>query len=125
VTLDAMEVRNREESEMSEAAVNMGALTDALDADVLEELAQTFEAELARTRAALKQAALAGDRNTITREVHSLSAIFAQLGAPETGAELLEAGRNGGDAEVARLADQLEERAAPLIAAMRDAGRTG
>lgn len=109
---------------MSEA-LDIGALTDTLDAEVLEELAQTFEAELARTRAALKQAALAGDRKTIAREVHSLSAIFAQLGAPETGDELLRAGRSGGNAEVARLADELEERAAPLIAAMRAARRTG
>jgi len=63
---------------MSEA-LDIGALTDTLDADVLEQLAQTFEAELTRTRAALKEAALAGDRKMIRREVHSLSAIFAQL----------------------------------------------
>ncbi len=104
---------------MSEASLNIGALADTLDANVLEELAQTFETELERTRMVLKRAALAGDRDAIRREVHSLSAIFAQLGDPVTGAELLEVSRGGADAEVALLADKLGDRAAPLIAALR------
>jgi HPt (histidine-containing phosphotransfer) domain-containing protein len=110
---------------MSEAALDIETLADSLDTQVLEELVQTFEAELARTRTVLTESALAGDRNAVRREVHSLSAIFAQLGAPDTGAELLEVSRNGTNADIIRLADALENRAAPLIAALRSAGRNG
>jgi HPt (histidine-containing phosphotransfer) domain-containing protein len=110
---------------MSDAATDIGALADTLDAQVLEELARTFEAELARTRDTLKDAARAGDRAAIRRQVHSLSAIFAQLGAPEIGGELRDVSRNGSDAEVIRLADDLESRAAPLIAALQGAAHSG
>lgn len=114
---------NEKETEMSEAALDIETLAETLELDVLEQLANTFEVELARTRTTLKQAAQAGDRSVVRREVHSLSAIFAQFGAPEISAELQEVSQNGSDAEVARLADELEHRAQPLLKALRAACR--
>lgn len=106
---------------MSEAALDIETLAETLDTDVLEQLAGTFEVELARSCETLRQAAQSGDRSVVRREVHSLSAIFGQFGAPDISAELLEVSRNGSHAEISRLADELEDRAAPLLRALRAA----
>jgi len=110
---------------MNHAEEDIGTVVEALDDDVLVELAQAFTSEIKRARRVLKQAAARGDWGAIRHEAHSLSAIFAQLGAPQTGETLSRLSRYGTAAEIARFADELDDRAAPLIAAFRKAGNRG
>jgi len=105
---------------MGEPTADIKTLAGLFDAKLLKEMAETFRVELGRSRLSLKEAAANRDRDRVRREIHSLSAIFAQMGAHETAAELTKAGKSGSYEQIARLADELDRRAAPLIAALSD-----
>jgi hypothetical protein len=109
------------EGSMSSELSTIPEFARRLDPDVLADLAQVFSADLTRAQASLAQAARAQDWETARREVHNLSAIFAQLGDTPTAEELERCVRSRDTAALKKLSRDLEARAAPLLWQLQNA----